>query len=523
MGAIDQVLEATRAAIQGSVPATEADLSKAAPTGYMPDPGAFAGLNYINMEPTARILTPIMTPLLAEIPRVDMTGKAGIQANWRAIVDIDVNGASGQLGIGHRGEALAHRTSEFKAAFRGIGLDNFVNFEAQFASDGFVDSRALALNQLLQMVRVKEEEAILGGNTSLNLGTSGKCPTPTVAASTGAGTVTEGTLSVKCVALGFRAANAYSGANQGGTNKGMTVSTFDPNDYAVITKTNLDASVDTFNGGVSQVSDAGTATIDSGHRSATMYVTAVPGACAYAWYASVNSGTHYLMAVTQINSYSMTADPTTTTVVGANLAANRSCSDLDFDGLLTMAFLSAGGSYIKAMATGTPGTGTKLTSDGAGGITEFSDLFQSQWDNYRLSPETALVSAKTLQDISDIVVKNGGAPLVRFNTDASNPGMIQAGASVGQLWNKITNKPVKLVSHPNMPKGMVLFRTSALGIPYPLPGIANLERMLIQKGYYAIEWPLRSRRYEYGEYVHEVLQHFFMPALSVIYNIAPGA
>ena len=43
-----------------------------------------------------------------------------------------------------------------------------------------------------------------------------------------------------------------------------------------------------------------------------------------------------------------------------------------------------------------------------------------------------------------------------------------------------------------------------------------------RREYHQIEWPLRSRKYEYGVYVDEVLQHFFPPALGVISNITAG-
>ena len=37
-----------------------------------------------------------------------------------------------------------------------------------------------------------------------------------------------------------------------------------------------------------------------------------------------------------------------------------------------------------------------------------------------------------------------------------------------------------------------------------------------------MEWPLRSRRYEYGVYTDQVLQVYFPPANAVLTNIARG-
>ena len=36
--------------------------------------------------------------------------------------------------------------------------------------------------------------------------------------------------------------------------------------------------------------------------------------------------------------------------------------------------------------------------------------------------------------------------------------------------------------------------------------------------YYQIEWPLRTRMYEYGVYADELLQGMFMPAFGMITN-----
>ena len=74
--------------------------------------------------------------------------------------------------------------------------------------------------------------------------------------------------------------------------------------------------------------------------------------------------------------------------------------------------------------------------------------------------------------------------------------------------------------HPNMPAGTILFTTSKL--PYPLSNVSNVMQIRARQDYYQIEWPLRSRKYEYGVYADEVLQHFFPPSLGMITNIANG-
>ena len=60
-------------------------------------------------------------------------------------------------------------------------------------------------------------------------------------------------------------------------------------------------------------------------------------------------------------------------------------------------------------ATGTAGTGTPLTSDGAGGISEFEVAFVNFYNKYRLSPTVIYVSSQELVNITKKVIGNGGA------------------------------------------------------------------------------------------------------------------
>jgi hypothetical protein len=81
-------------------------------------------------------------------------------------------------------------------------------------------------------------------------------------------------------------------------------------------------------------------------------------------------------------------------------------------------------------------------------------------------------------------------------------------------------KPIPIELHPDMPPGTVFFDTDDL--PYTLSGVTNLKQIRTRQEYYQIEWPLRTRKYEYGVYCDEVLQNYFPPAFGIITNIAAG-
>jgi hypothetical protein len=180
-----------------------------------------------------------------------------------------------------------------------------------------------------------------------------------------------------------------------------------------------------------------------------------------------------------------------------------------FDGLLYAGPFSGNGGYLASQATGTQGTGTPLTSDSAGGITEINTALKWFYDNYRLSPDTIWCNSQEIQNISAKIIAGGAAPLFRFNLDATGNVAIIAGAVVGQYLNKFTGQLLKVRIHPYAVPGTILFTTKTL--PYPQSGVNTVAQIKCRKEYYMIEWPLRTRKYEYGCYVDEVLQLQFLP------------
>ena len=129
---------------------------------------ATTGVQAYNLEAPSKKLYPVDTPLRNSIARVP--GGYAIQANWKAITNINVQNVRAGVSEGNRGGVINHALTENFAAFRGFGLENSVNFEANYASKNFEDVKALAVEQSLAALMVQEERLILGGNTSVAMG-----------------------------------------------------------------------------------------------------------------------------------------------------------------------------------------------------------------------------------------------------------------------------------------------------------------------------------------------------------------
>lgn len=470
---------------------------------------ATAGIQGYDLEAPSKKLYPVLCPLRNSIPRVG--GGFAIQANWKAITGINTTRVRAGVSEGQRGGQVQHATAEYFAAYRGIGLEKAVTFEADYAAKGFEDVKALAVQQTLESLMIEEEMIMLGGNTSNALGTT---PTPTLAGSTSGGTLAAQTWSVICVALGLQ-----SYWDVAGINNGQTGGAFDPTTAQVkasITRTNADGSTDTFGAGTAQKSAAATVVTTGATSSIAASAAAVRGAVAYAWYWGT-AGSERLGAVSTINSVSITAAANGAAQLASALpAADNSTSALEFDGLLTIASKSALGAYFSALATGTPGTGTSLT--GAGGrVVEIDAALGAFYDKYRLQPDKIYVNFRQFQKITNLVLGQTN-PQVMFTVDVNSPKELVAGRNVGKYLSPITGEVIDLMVHPNLPPGTIMFRTTR--VPSYLDGVSDLCRVRTRREYHQIEWPLRTRKYEYGVYADEVMQHYFPPSLGLITNVA---
>mgnify|MGYP005805573009 CR=1 FL=1 len=460
-----------------------------------------SGLTYYDLEAGAKLLFPVLTPLRNSIPRV--SGRGGVQAAWRAVTAINSTGLRIGVSGGNRGAVAAVTTKDYVATYKGIGIETNADFEAQFAGQNFDDVRALAAQIGLEALMIGEEAMLLGGNTSMSLGVTA---TPTLAASASGGALATGTWSVICVAL---------------TLDGLMNSSVATGVQASISRANADSSSDVFGGGAAQKSANATVSVTGPSGSVTATVAAKTGAFGYAWYWGA-AGSEVLGAITTVNSVAITAAATGTQTAASLPAADWSANSLAFDGLLTQALLPGSGAMVNVQPTGVAGAGTPLTSDGAGGIVEIEAVLKANWDLYRLSPDEVWVSSQEANNISKKILAGGATGAQRFIFDTKQDA-IGGGVMVTTYKNKYSlagAKSLDIKIHPNMPAGTMLFLTRKL--PYPLANVGNVIQVRTRQDYYQIEWPLRARRYEYGVYADEVLQHFFPPSMSVITNIGNG-
>ena len=473
-----------------------------------------------DLQAPAKNLYPTITPLRNALPRVQRANP-GDAAHWRVVSSITGSGynSMGWVPEGQRSSSMSYNATTTTAPYFTIGEEDYITFEAEAAAQGFEDLQATASLRLLQKTMRKEEGALLSGNTSLALGTASA---PTLSASGSGATLPALTYSVIVVGL----------TSEGFSNNGRLVGTVLAGAALPTQKviTGNDGNTYTLNGGVSNKSPNALQAVTLGQ---TLFATTnvINGAVAYAWYVGA-AGSETLQQITTINSATFTAPLVSGTQPAASLIADYSRNNgLAFDGLLTVGFNPANGAYVQALAAGTAGIGTFLTASGRGSVNEIDNMLVAMWNNYRLSPTVIYVNVQEQRNITQKCLTNASGPLVRYQVSSDgadrgpNPYGVTAGGVVRWYYNPFSvdggfDIPVKV--HPDLPPGTILAWCETLPVWYQSNLVPNVAEVLTRRDYYRVDWPVRTRRREFGVYAEETLAVYAPFGVGLLTNIGNG-
>lgn len=491
------------------------------------------GLLWYDLRPVVQMLYPFreLIPCISKLPRVGYDG--GNAYHWKRITAINTANVSAGVSEGNRGARIAITVQDQQATYKTLGLESSVTFEARLGSLNLrPEALGTAVQSTLRSTMISEEQTLILGNASTALGQVG---TVGLAAGGTGGTIPTGTpgLYVMCVALSGLAWLNYTPWNSVTLTGGVP---------GQVTKVNADGSTDTFGGGSSKPSAEASVNVTLGQK-VTATVTAVAGAVAYAWFIGATSGSETLAIITPTNQVvfsklpAVNQQPVTSLRVGG-VYQDNSTNGLLPDGILSQIFgsvfggapstamatnsalpsgvtVSGGGSLIYTAASGNTG----LTFSGTN-IAEFDAILQAAYDQYKIGFDKIYMSSADIANFSGVMMNSGASSMFRIMFDADQEsGRIVAGRRVTSYLNKFFGNTLDIEIHPYMPPGTILFWSDRP--PYELSGVSNILEAHVRQDYYQIQWPLATRRYEYGVYVDEVFSCYFTPAFAVITNLNP--
>lgn len=467
------------------------------------------GLTSYDLQTPAVELVPVVTPLRNWIPRVKGAGDTA--THWKAVTGINTGNLTPGVAEGNRNAYSTTGVSNLSASYKALGFDDVMTWEAQYAAFKFTDLPADTQRRLLLSLMISEEQVLFGGQGTWGLGTT---PTPTVTAGTAGSLPASTAYVVYCVALTMEGLLLAGGYQAIGSTAAAVIGPL----QQTVSRTGAgSSSADTVNGGTAQPSASGTATTGSGVgvNSIVASVTPVAGAAGYAWYMGTNAGTARLAAITALAQVTITVAPTASQLFSALASTDYSQNSTEFDGLTALLAKSGSGSLIQA------GTGSAITSDGAGGIAEMNTFFANMYKTWKTGPTDAWCSSNMAVTIDKLIVGNSGAPIFLATADGSSgpksgSNNFRRPGRVSTILNKANNSEVDLHVHPNCPDGMILFTSSK--VPFPSFGRGNPVEVHYQRDYHAIDWLPTRRAYEYGIYTNETLALYAPGVFGLMHN-----
>ena len=496
------------------------------------------GYNFYDLRAPVFLQYPVNTPFRNSLPREGRVNDGyGTMANWKGTTNPGI--LPFPVPEGQRGPTATPNEVNYAGAYKEGGVERAVTFTAQFAGEGFADNLADEHLRGLHELWLGEEGTMLLGNAGTGVGANGfvfnspQAPTLTQTAGTTAFT-TANYISVACVlitGMGYPANSQYGyGVVQSAAN-GLT-----PN-YQI---TGADGGKYNMPGGISAmgalsapqvIATNGNTVTASLYASGTVGNTTVgykPGAFAYAWYVDVESGNTNslanakLYAITQFPSVTITAAPPSGNqpANAPGLSSDNSAQTLEFTGLLSYVASTPG-------ATWTDLQGGSLHSGGHGVVTEIETILENTFNGFQTGFTDIWGSPDAILNLSKAVVASGSANTgFQIWMDPKSNGAIGGNIVSGYISRYAVNSPtganiIPLRMHPMIPPGTLYFH---LGVnPYPHSRIGNPLAMLVQRDYYSIEWPVTTREWTFGTYVHECLASRLPWIPAVLTGIGPYA
>ena len=291
------------------------------------------------------------------------------------------------------------------------------------------------------------------------------------------------------------------------------------------TITGNDGNTYTLSGGSSLRSTNVTQAVTLGQ---TLFATApiVNGAVAYAWYVGP-AGSETLQAITTINSAAFSAPLTSgqqaATVITADNSSQRDARVRRLaDGRLQPRQTS---SYVQALAV--RHGGDRHVPYALGPRLDRRDRQYADADVEHLSA----VADGDLRQRAGAEEHHGEVPDQRLRAARSlqcrrrlsrAPYEFTASGVVRWYYNPFTGVEIPLNVHPDLPPGTILAYCERLPAWYQSNETPNVAEVLTRRDYYRVDWPIRTRRREFGVYTEEVLAVYAPFGIGILTNIGNG-
>ena len=464
-GASDETIALFSKSVEADVAKNSGPWSNTNPLNYNP---GNVGFTPFDLQDSIEFLVPVMTPLRNSIPRRKAQGQAvqirqitgysnsrtGGVPNLNTFFNSATNTSTYNGITLNRPNTISYSADALVVPFVENGISDSVEYQAQFAAQGFTDLRQLSNTAAIYSHMLGEENNILNS-------TSAVLPVAGVTATT----------------------------DNGGTATGLPAGTYTP----LVTISSAF--------GESEALTGESTTVEAG-ESVTVTLNSVPvGAVALNVYVTV-SGIHYVGRTTSTASGSFPVLFAVTPTLPSTSADNGSSPAYQFGGtalgttgytgmistLLGNGSTPAAAGYVKAV-NGPLGT--------AAPFGEINTMLVEMWETNRAQPGTLYTSGRIQAALLAEIQQQGSATSYRANYMTGDDGIIVGGAVTG-ITSPVGGPALNIVAHPFIPEGVVIAHSTTLPSPVSgVPGTATIDNVVDLT---TIEWPQIGMSYDLSTY-----------------------
>lgn len=464
-GASEETIALFSKSVEADVAKNSGPWSNTNPLNYNP---GNVGFTPFDLQDSIEFLVPVMTPLRNSIPRRKAQGQAvqirqitgysnsrtGGVPNLNTFFNSATNTSTYNGITLNRPNTISYSADALVVPFVENGISDSVEYQAQFAAQGFTDLRQLSNTAAIYSHMLGEENNILNS-------TSAVLPVAGVTATT----------------------------SNGGTATGLPAGTYTP----LVT---ISSSF-----GESEALTGESTTVEAG-ESVTVTLNSVPvGAVALNVYVTV-SGIHYVGRTTSTASGSFPVLFAVTPTLPSTSADNGSSPAYQFGGtalgttgytgmistLLGNGSTPAAAGYVKAV-NGPLGT--------AAPFGEINTMLVEMWETNRAQPGTLYTSGRIQAALLAEIQQQGSATSYRANYMTGDDGIIVGGAVTG-ITSPVGGPALNIVAHPFIPEGVVIAHSTTLPSPVSgVPGTATIDNVVDLT---TIEWPQIGMSYDLSTY-----------------------
>lgn len=478
-----------------------ADTTRAITTG--------TGLVGYELETPARVIVPVITPLVNMLPR---RRGAGVDiVHWKAITSFDTARNWGTTAEGALPPQVTYAATAMQNTQQTIGLMNQVSFQAQWRGRSLeADVRARRIAELLYQLKMTEERWILGASAYLMVP-----PAPALATSASGGTVAAATYWVKITAK-----NAQGETTGSGVAKITTTGSTSTITITVFTVPNASQYNVYIASGASYPGDAA-AWLQAGISGANAVQPAVGNVVTLADGATTMPSGEVNPAYLTLT---LSAAPATSGTALSSVAANTAKSYVDgsgnvlmWDGLIAQALNNA------STANG-PTLGAQVAqpaaANGVLALSDMDNLLAAMYMQAAGDPDYIVMNPLDNVRLTNLVVGAGQLRYVVQAGESADQGQLTAQYRVTRYLNKSTGKEMPIILDRYCPQGHVVFLP--LSIPFPVAEIGAAIEIETNQEYWGIDLATTDSNFRFADYVEETLKVYFLGGLGVLRGVYPS-